>query len=48
MFASLSEFEREVIRKRTLAGLAFARRRGQLLGRRKGLSKAGFLLSRFG
>ncbi|MCK8495268.1 helix-turn-helix domain-containing protein [Spirosoma sp. RP8] len=32
---------REVIRERTLAGLASARRRGQLLGRRKGLSKAG-------
>ncbi|GAB4039420.1 helix-turn-helix domain-containing protein [Spirosoma gilvum] len=32
---------REVIRERTLAGLASARRRGQLLGRRKGLTKAG-------
>ncbi|WP_420147039.1 helix-turn-helix domain-containing protein [Spirosoma sp.] len=30
-----------MIRERTLAGLASARRRGQLLGRRKGLSKAG-------
>ncbi|WP_460941220.1 helix-turn-helix domain-containing protein [Spirosoma humi] len=29
-----------MIRERTLAGLASARRRGQLLGRRKGLSKA--------
>ena len=40
IFASLAEFEREVIRERTLAGLASARRRGQLLGRPKGLSKA--------
>lgn len=39
IFASLAEFEREVIRERTLAGLASARRRGQLLGRPKGLSK---------
>ena len=40
IFASLAEFEREVIRERTLAGLASARRRGQLFGRPKGLSKA--------
>ena len=40
IFASLAEFEREVIRERTLAGLASARRRGQLLGRPKGLSKS--------
>jgi len=40
IFASLAEFEREVIRERTLAGLASARRRGQLLGRPKGLFKA--------
>jgi DNA invertase Pin-like site-specific DNA recombinase len=40
IFASLAEFEWEVIRERTLAGLDSARRRGQLLGRRKGLSKA--------
>lgn len=40
IFASLAEFEREVIRERTLAGLASARRQGQLLGRQKGLPKA--------
>ena len=40
IFASLAEFEREVIRERTMAGLASARRRGQRLGRPKGLSKA--------
>ncbi|WP_317046718.1 recombinase family protein [Spirosoma pollinicola] len=48
IFASLAEFEREVIRERTLAGLASARRRGQLLGRRKGLSKAGEQKARIG
>lgn len=40
IFASLAEFEREVIRERTMAGLASARRRGQRLGRPSGLSKA--------
>jgi len=39
IFASLAEFEREVIRERTNAGLASARRRGQTLGRKKGLSQ---------
>ncbi|WP_223834391.1 hypothetical protein [Spirosoma profusum] len=39
---------REIIRERTLAGLASARRRGQLLGRRKGLSKAGEQKARLG
>jgi len=39
IFASLAEFEREVIRERTMAGLASARRRGQRLGRPKGMSK---------
>ncbi|MVM33722.1 resolvase [Spirosoma sp. HMF4905] len=39
IFASLAEFEREVIKERTQAGLASARRRGQQLGRKKGLSK---------
>lgn len=38
-FASLAEFERELIRERTQAGLASARRRGQRLGRPEGLSK---------
>ena len=40
IFASLTEFEREVIRERALAGLDSARRRGQLLERPKGLSNA--------
>lgn len=40
IFASLAEFERELIRERTNAGLQSARRRGQQLGRPEGLSKA--------
>lgn len=40
IFASLAEFEREVIRERTNAGLRSARRRGQRLGRKPGLSKS--------
>ena len=39
VFASLAEFERELIRERTVAGLASAKRRGHLLGRKPGLSK---------
>lgn len=39
IFASLAEFERELIRERTQAGLQSARRRGQKLGRPTGLSK---------
>ncbi|QIP16845.1 recombinase family protein [Spirosoma aureum] len=39
IFASLAEFERELIRERTQAGLQSARRRGQKLGRPEGLSK---------
>jgi len=39
IFASLGEFEREVIWERTNAGLASVRRRGQTLGRKKGLSQ---------
>jgi len=38
LFASLAEFEREVIRERTQAGLAAARARGRKGGRPKGLS----------
>jgi DNA invertase Pin-like site-specific DNA recombinase len=37
LFASLAEFEREVMRERTQAGLAAARARGRLGGRPKGL-----------
>jgi DNA invertase Pin-like site-specific DNA recombinase len=39
IFASLSEFEREIIQERTMAGLEAARSRGRVGGRRKGLSK---------
>lgn len=39
IFASLSEFEREIIRERTLAGLAAARARGRTGGRKPGLSE---------
>ena len=38
IFASLAEFERELIRERTQAGLTAARARGRLGGRPKGLS----------
>ena len=38
IFASLAEFERDLIRQRTTAGLAAARARGRLGGRPKGLS----------
>src|SRR3990167_2719326 len=39
IFASLAEFERDVIRERTQAGLSAARARGRLGGRPKGLTK---------
>lgn len=39
MFAALSEFERDIIRERTKAGLAAARARGRKGGRPKGLSQ---------
>ena len=39
IFASLAEFERDLIRERTQAGLYAARARGRLGGRPKGLSK---------
>lgn len=39
IFASLAEFERDLIRERTQAGLKAARARGRLGGRPKGLSK---------
>ena len=39
IFASLAEFERDIISERTKAGLAAARARGRLGGRPKGLSK---------
>ncbi len=37
-FASLAEFERDIIKERTNAGLQAARARGRLGGRPKGLS----------
>ncbi len=40
IFASLSEFERDIIRERTQAGLNAARARGRRGGRPKGLSQA--------
>lgn len=39
LFASLAEFERELIRERTHAGLASARARGRVGGRSRGLSE---------
>ena len=38
LFAALSEFERDVVRERTRAGLAAARARGKKLGRPRSLS----------
>lgn len=40
MFASLAEFERDLIRERTKAGLASARARGKVLGHPRGLSNS--------
>lgn len=40
MFASLAEFEKDLIRERTKAGLASARARGKVLGHPRGLSAA--------
>lgn len=40
IFASLAEFERELIRERTMAGLSAARARGRKGGRRFALTKA--------
>jgi DNA invertase Pin-like site-specific DNA recombinase len=39
IFAALAEFELDIIRERTKAGLAAARARGRIGGRPKGLSK---------
>ena len=39
IFASLAEFEREIIRERTMAGLEAARSRGRKGGRPSGLTK---------
>src|SRR3546814_2669982 len=40
IFATLAEFERDMIRERTMAGLAAARARGRKGGRKFALSKA--------
>lgn len=40
IFATLAEFERELIRERTQAGLKSARARGRKGGRPKGMSQA--------
>ena len=40
VFASLAEFERELIRERTRAGIASARARGRVGGRKHALSKS--------
>jgi DNA invertase Pin-like site-specific DNA recombinase len=42
IFASLAEFERDLIRERTNAGLQAARARGRMGGRPKGLSAAAY------
>jgi hypothetical protein len=39
MFASLAEFEKDLIKERTMAGLKSARARGRMGGRPKGLSE---------
>lgn len=39
LFAALSEFERDIIKERTIAGLAAARAKGRSGGRPKGLSQ---------
>lgn len=39
IFASFAEFERELIRERTIAGLNAAREKGRVGGRKKGISK---------
>ena len=39
MFASFAEFEKDLIRERTMAGLTAARARGRLGGRPKGISE---------
>jgi DNA invertase Pin-like site-specific DNA recombinase len=40
IFASLAEFERELIRERTIAGLASARARGRVGGRKAAMTPA--------
>ncbi len=46
VFAALAEFERNLIRERTLAGLQAARARGRLGGRPRGLSEKDLKVAR--
>lgn len=46
IFASLAEFERDIIRERTMAGLASARARGKLGGRPKVLDEKKIALAK--
>lgn len=47
IFASLAEFEREIIKERTFAGLAAARARGIIGGRKKGLTIEATIQARY-
>jgi DNA invertase Pin-like site-specific DNA recombinase len=46
VFGALAEFERDLIRERTIAGLASARARGRVGGRPKGLDQTGVAAAR--
>lgn len=46
LFAAIAEFEREMIRERTIAGMKAARRRGVLIGRPRKLSDDQLLAAR--
>lgn len=46
IFGALTEFERNIIRERTLAGLASARSRGRIGGRPRSLSEQGLAAAR--
>jgi DNA invertase Pin-like site-specific DNA recombinase len=45
IFASIAQFERDMIRERVLAGLEAARRRGKVGGRKKVLTKEKILIA---
>lgn len=46
IFAALAEFERDIIRERTKAGLSSARARGRVGGRKRKLDEGKILLAR--
>ncbi|KIE04730.1 hypothetical protein NF27_GC00090 [Candidatus Jidaibacter acanthamoeba] len=46
IFAAIAEFEKDIIKERTLAGLGAARSRGRLGGRPKKLSEPELLMMR--